>query len=419
MGEDSELSIRKRKCKVCGRTATGVHYGLEACEGCKAFFRRIVENGTVYTCNFNNNCAIRVKSCCRACRHRKCLDLGMRMSSRRRKPLGKLTEFAQGTQTDLRSRNADSVVPSYKEKRHSLVSTSPIGGTDIALFGHHSESDLTEPLAVFLPRKAAFVDLYNDRLWSTLQAVERASSVVFRDYHWTASIPPQWAQTLIWPDQQREGSLESMLEVFNFHHPKCTHRPREFVDRLPGVHDLDAATRESLTLDWKWLAMWMVRNKDRAIQTAKHFYCNENFSSVDTLQLRQTQYWQEDITNPHINTFVSKFCEELNDIGLSPVEECLLLAVAMFEPATGCEDSSSLRLLQLIHRHYLDVLLETLKQRCSDRMHLFTVCQKISRFFSSLKDVCELHRRYTASRQNSLLKSDSHVLAGNWPDLSP
>lgn len=76
-----------RLCRVCNDAASGFHYGVWSCEGCKAFFKRSLQlNGaTEYSCAATNNCTIdrlRRKNC-PACRLRKCLAVGMRRHIRK------------------------------------------------------------------------------------------------------------------------------------------------------------------------------------------------------------------------------------------------------------------------------------------------------------------------------------------------
>nr|AAX14000.1 estrogen receptor beta [Oryzias javanicus] len=74
-GGKSELHY----CAVCHDYASGYHYGVWSCEGCKAFFKRSIQGHTDYICPATNQCTIdknRRKSC-QACRLRKCYEVGM------------------------------------------------------------------------------------------------------------------------------------------------------------------------------------------------------------------------------------------------------------------------------------------------------------------------------------------------------
>ncbi|XP_051532584.1 nuclear receptor subfamily 1, group D, member 4b isoform X2 [Myxocyprinus asiaticus] len=67
-------------CKVCGDIASGFHYGVHACEGCKGFFRRSIQQNIHYKmCVKNENCLIirMNRNRCQHCRFKKCLSVGM------------------------------------------------------------------------------------------------------------------------------------------------------------------------------------------------------------------------------------------------------------------------------------------------------------------------------------------------------
>ncbi|XP_063041686.1 nuclear receptor subfamily 1 group D member 2b isoform X2 [Engraulis encrasicolus] len=67
-------------CKVCGDVASGFHYGVHACEGCKGFFRRSIQQNIQYKkCLKNESCPImRInRNRCQQCRFKKCLAVGM------------------------------------------------------------------------------------------------------------------------------------------------------------------------------------------------------------------------------------------------------------------------------------------------------------------------------------------------------
>ncbi|GFR59363.1 nuclear receptor subfamily 6 group A member 1-A [Elysia marginata] len=66
-------------CAICNDKATGLHYGIVTCEGCKGFFKRTVQNKRVYTCVAEGDCEINKaqRNRCQYCRFKKCLRMGM------------------------------------------------------------------------------------------------------------------------------------------------------------------------------------------------------------------------------------------------------------------------------------------------------------------------------------------------------
>nr|XP_056706707.1 estrogen receptor beta [Euleptes europaea] len=77
-------------CAVCSDYASGYHYGVWSCEGCKAFFKRSIQGHNDYICPATNQCTIdknRRKSC-QACRLRKCYEVGMMKCGSRRERCG-------------------------------------------------------------------------------------------------------------------------------------------------------------------------------------------------------------------------------------------------------------------------------------------------------------------------------------------
>ncbi|CAD6189313.1 unnamed protein product [Caenorhabditis auriculariae] len=66
-------------CCVCGDVASGIHYSVPACNGCKTFFRRVVLENRTYSCKNNGDCIIdkSMRCSCRYCRYKKCIVVGM------------------------------------------------------------------------------------------------------------------------------------------------------------------------------------------------------------------------------------------------------------------------------------------------------------------------------------------------------
>ncbi|KAL1421247.1 hypothetical protein MTO96_023224 [Rhipicephalus appendiculatus] len=74
------LSGSKHLCSICGDRASGKHYGVYSCEGCKGFFKRTVRKDLTYACREERNCVIdkRQRNRCQYCRYQKCLSCGMK-----------------------------------------------------------------------------------------------------------------------------------------------------------------------------------------------------------------------------------------------------------------------------------------------------------------------------------------------------
>ena len=72
------LSASIFKCMVCGDRASGYHYNVLSCEGCKGFYRRIVtEENRVLMCKFGGDCKMDLywRRKCPSCRLKKCTQV--------------------------------------------------------------------------------------------------------------------------------------------------------------------------------------------------------------------------------------------------------------------------------------------------------------------------------------------------------
>ncbi|TRY78447.1 hypothetical protein TCAL_14390 [Tigriopus californicus] len=85
--QDDPSGRRSKICAICLTNSDSFHlnYGAPTCLSCRAFFRRIVQNGRVskLTCKRNNECDVTQsnRTKCRKCRLEACLKAGMNMQS--------------------------------------------------------------------------------------------------------------------------------------------------------------------------------------------------------------------------------------------------------------------------------------------------------------------------------------------------
>ncbi|XP_045465304.1 hormone receptor 4 isoform X3 [Harmonia axyridis] len=79
MRESTEDEEQPMICMICDDKATGLHYGIITCEGCKGFFKRTVQNKRIYTCVSDGKCEVTKahRNRCQFCRFQKCMRQGM------------------------------------------------------------------------------------------------------------------------------------------------------------------------------------------------------------------------------------------------------------------------------------------------------------------------------------------------------
>ncbi|MEQ2266368.1 hypothetical protein XENORESO_000554 [Xenotaenia resolanae] len=115
-------------CKVCGDIASGFHYGVHACEGCKGFFRRSIQQNINYKmCVKNENCLIMRmnRNRCQHCRFKKCLSVGMSRDAVRfgRIPKREKQRLLDEMQSYMNSLNESAAMDMDSSVRSSTTST--------------------------------------------------------------------------------------------------------------------------------------------------------------------------------------------------------------------------------------------------------------------------------------------------------
>nr|AOV94191.1 estrogen receptor a [Scatophagus argus] len=129
-----EMAKEMRFCAVCSDYASGYHYGVWSCEGCKAFFKRSIQGHNDYMCPATNQCTIdrnRRKSC-QACRLRKCYEVGM-VKGGMRKDRGRVLRrdkrrTGPGDRVKASKDLEQRTVPPQDRRKHSSSSSSSAGG---------------------------------------------------------------------------------------------------------------------------------------------------------------------------------------------------------------------------------------------------------------------------------------------------
>ncbi|XP_032975402.1 oxysterols receptor LXR-alpha isoform X3 [Rhinolophus ferrumequinum] len=142
LSDTTELRPQKRKkgpapkmlgnelCSVCGDKASGFHYNVLSCEGCKGFFRRSVIKGARYICHSGGHCPMDtyMRRKCQECRLRKCRQAGMReecVLSEEQIRLKKLKrqeeEQAQATSMPPKASSPPQVLPQLSPEQLGMI----------------------------------------------------------------------------------------------------------------------------------------------------------------------------------------------------------------------------------------------------------------------------------------------------------
>ncbi|XP_049635948.1 oxysterols receptor LXR-alpha [Suncus etruscus] len=117
-------------CSVCGDKASGFHYNVLSCEGCKGFFRRSVIKGARYLCHSGGHCPMDtyMRRKCQECRLRKCRQAGMRKECvlseeqiRRKKMKRQEEEQAQATSAPLHSSSPSQVLHQLTPEQLGMI----------------------------------------------------------------------------------------------------------------------------------------------------------------------------------------------------------------------------------------------------------------------------------------------------------
>ena len=76
---DGDGERQEPACHVCGDRASGKHYGVQSCDGCRGFFKRSIRRNLDYVCKESGRCVVDVarRNQCQACRFQKCLRVNM------------------------------------------------------------------------------------------------------------------------------------------------------------------------------------------------------------------------------------------------------------------------------------------------------------------------------------------------------
>ncbi|KAI6180907.1 BMA-NHR-3, isoform a [Aphelenchoides besseyi] len=224
-------------CCVCKDEASGRHYGAATCFGCKGFFRRTVRASKEYVCRYENRCQIDKvgRNVCRACRFRKCLDVGMerdairpdrdktgRQRNPRRVSAPPIKSPADGSEDDTPTPNNTAPIPhlhrsQMNEQRCNSSASSNVSDQQSPAeeFGLQSFSESNAPTGKAAEQKEMII--------STLRQVEVISEELFKT-------PQAMSDNeMMFVDETPEPSLSEIVEQTNL----IRQTPLDYSGKLP------------------------------------------------------------------------------------------------------------------------------------------------------------------------------------------
>ncbi|XP_058963327.1 nuclear receptor subfamily 2 group E member 1 isoform X1 [Pocillopora verrucosa] len=109
-------------CKVCGDRASGKHYGVLTCDGCRGFFKRSIRRDLAYQCKENNSCPIDVarRNQCQACRLKKCFEVRMNRDAVQHERAPRTNQFKQASNEEIRCKPLKRKHNSYEQEHMDL-----------------------------------------------------------------------------------------------------------------------------------------------------------------------------------------------------------------------------------------------------------------------------------------------------------
>lgn len=160
------LVTTKHICAICGDRASGKHYGVYSCEGCKGFFKRTVRKDLIYLCRENRNCIIdkRQRNRCQYCRYRKCQSMGMKREA--------VQEERQSSRTDVSKMFSTS--GQYITSQMEAESTSNCGGIEMQIEMIARAEEVSEALFSAIKIKSNDISSCESLEWQMIRLVDWA-----------------------------------------------------------------------------------------------------------------------------------------------------------------------------------------------------------------------------------------------------
>ncbi|XP_071806313.1 steroid hormone receptor ERR2-like [Asterias amurensis] len=328
--EDGVSTTTNIECIVCSDKATGLHYSVSTCEGCKGFFKRTVQKQLKYvSCRGigqTGNCVITKenRNTCQHCRYNKCLRVGMKVDAVRedRTPGGKPNRKRKktGSTSSMSPLDQDSLVSSQSYNVQVAPEESPselVADTDISEQLKQHDDGLTEQ------EKSDMMELL-EQLKDT-----------------RPDIIPSAGPLPMGTEVQSNDDEECNADTFMNPAYKELQLVIQWAKKVPGFSQFCLGDQMSL-LKSAFLELIVLRLSYRSMETCAegiiYFADGVKLKEEDVIKLG----WDTELVQLNI-----LFAKRLNEIDTDFSDFCFLNALALtFPDAAGLEDREAVETLQ-------------------------------------------------------------------------
>ncbi|VVC24821.1 Hypothetical protein CINCED_3A003963 [Cinara cedri] len=286
-------------CRVCGDKASGYHYGVTSCEGCKGFFRRSIQKQIEYRCLRDGKClVIRLnRNRCQYCRFKKCLTVGMSRDSVRYGRVPKRSREQLESESKTVQSAADSMAAAAVVTTTTATTTTTSVSYDVIAAisqAHLTNCDYTDELTRTLLRKPV----------ASPPAQGCSSPEV------ASSTADSEEQQKIWLWQQLAAHITPTVQ-----------RVVEFAKRVPGFVDL-SQDDQLILIKVGFFELWLCYVSRLATDLSLTFY-DGTFITRQQLEL---------IYDVEFATNVFQLVTTFNSLSLTDTEVGLFAAIVLLTP---------------------------------------------------------------------------------------
>ncbi|CAP34685.2 Protein CBR-NHR-236 [Caenorhabditis briggsae] len=215
-------NVEPPSCRVCGDRASGRHYGVLSCDGCRGFFKRSIRRNLRYTCKEAKRCVIDVvrRNQCQSCRFQKCLAVSMNRHA------------VQHERLDTPPRSTAPAVRTKKVKKIKLPETIDQSLLDpVTCLSTVIQWWSSLPPANTFPASDRRVSIIFSNCWHSLflfhiicqpgsSLINECTNEKLRSIHKSVkalnlNVVEQWAITVILIYRSEDGRLESKPEILS------------------------------------------------------------------------------------------------------------------------------------------------------------------------------------------------------------